>query len=411
MRKGKEANERNGGGPRANFPIFMKLVVTLLVFSFIPFLVGSLLVLWNYDSSYQEILESPSLTNAEQESLRSRANDMRHELRVRMGFFFLLFAFFIIMGTWAATKLLVQPLAEFLSGVQKIIKGDYGARITLHSNDEFAIFAERFNQMSQQLENARRREAWISRMKSRLLTLAAHQLRTPLTAIKWILYNLEQSDYGTLSKEQANAVKKGIVSVKRMIHLITSLLEVTSIEEGRFGYHIGPVSMKQLAQESIAEQVGLAESKGVKVEFLTEDVFPETLADREKMRLVVDNLITNAIVYTPSGKKVAVSLKTEEGERGKKMLVLSVRDEGIGMTQDEQKKLFTRFFRGNEAIQMHMEGSGLGLFITKKIVEHHGGTISVESEKGKGSTFTVTIPVGKGYIPQEKGSEEFFLQE
>lgn len=233
------------------------------------------------------------------------------------------------------------------------------------------------------------REKMVERMKTEFVSLAAHQLRTPLSAIKWTLRMLLDGDLGGITEEQKNFIEKTYVSNERMIALINDLLSVDRIEGGRYLYKPILTDIELAVKFVINSYKEESEKRGIKVEFKkTEKKLPLVLIDLEKMRLAIQNLFDNAMRYTRSDGKVTVSLK-----RVKKEIEVSIKDTGAGIPKDQQERVFTKFFRAANVMRMETEGSGLGLFITKNIIEAHGGKIWFESEEGKGSTFHFTLPI------------------
>jgi len=235
------------------------------------------------------------------------------------------------------------------------------------------------------------REKMIERMKSEFVSLAAHQLRTPLSAIKWTMKMLIEGDLGKITKEQKEFIEKTYHSNERMIELINDLLDVTRIEEGRYLYKPMLIDFGPVAQFVVNLYKEEVEKRQLKLEFKKpEKKLPGVMLDVEKIKLAIQNLIENAIKYTPSGGTVTVALKHDKNE-----IELSVQDSGVGIPEDQKERVFTKFFRGANVIRMETEGTGLGLFITKNIIEAHGGRIWFESEKDKGSTFYFSLPVKK----------------
>jgi len=233
------------------------------------------------------------------------------------------------------------------------------------------------------------REKTIDRLKSDFVTIAAHQLRTPLSAIKWALNLVLDGDLGKVDEKQAEVLRRGNQSNERMIVLINDLLNVARIEEGRFIYKPREISFKDLIEEAESELQRLIQEKNITVKIDAEDIV--TLVDKEKMTLAVKNLIENAINYSPSEGVIFISLKKHSDK-----LLFSIKDQGIGIPQKQQPLLFTRFFRGSNAMKTDTEGTGLGLFIVKNVIESHDGKIWFESEEGKGSTFYFELPIKKG---------------
>jgi len=237
------------------------------------------------------------------------------------------------------------------------------------------------------------REKNIEIMKSEFVSVSAHQLRTPLSAIKWTLRAILDGDAGNLNHEQGELLQKTYVSNERMITLVNDLLDVSRIEEGRNVYKPTLGDLEQLIKYFIDSYKNEAERKQVKLEFKKENrKVPKIMFDQEKMKLVVQNLIANAIRYTPAGGKVTVFLKSD-----KKEVEIAVHDTGVGIPQNQQQRVFTKFFRAQNVIRMETEGTGLGLFISKNIVEAHGGRIWFESEENKGTTFYVSLPTGEEF--------------
>ena len=233
------------------------------------------------------------------------------------------------------------------------------------------------------------REKIIERMKTEFVSLAAHQLRTPLSAIKWTLRMVLDGDLGPITEEQRDFIEKTYNSNERMINLINDLLDVTRIEEGKYLYKPVLTDFEPICQFVINSYREEVERRKLKIEFKKpEKKLPRVKVDVEKIRLAIQNLLENAIRYTKSGGEISVSLRDL-----KKEIEFSVRDTGVGIPKDQQARVFTKFFRAANVMRMETEGSGLGLFITKNIIEAHGGKIWFESEEGKGTTFYFSLPL------------------
>ena len=235
------------------------------------------------------------------------------------------------------------------------------------------------------------REKMIEKMKTEFVSLSAHQLRTPLSAIKWSLKMLLDGDAGEITPEQREFIEKSYRSNERMIGLINDLLDITRIEEGRYLYQPTLCQIEDIVQSVINSYQEEFKKKKIKFEFKRpEEKLPKVKVDEEKMGLAIQNLLDNALRYTLTGGEVTLSLKCVNKE-----IELSVKDSGIGIPQDQQERIFSKFFRAGNAIRVETEGSGLGLFIVKNIIEAHGGKIWFQSEENKGSTFYFTLPISK----------------
>ncbi|MFH1462723.1 MAG: ATP-binding protein [bacterium] len=233
------------------------------------------------------------------------------------------------------------------------------------------------------------REKMIERMKTDFVSLAAHQLRTPLSAIKWTLKMLLDGDLGKITKKQKDFIEKTYTSNERMIALVNDLLDITRIEEGRYLFKPTSSDIKAIVQFIVAACRPELKRRKVKLEFQKpKGRLPKVMVDVEKIRLAIQNLIENAMKYTPTNGKVTISLRHD-----KKEVELSVKDTGVGIPEEQKDRIFAKFFRGSNVVRMETEGSGLGLFITKNIIEAHGGKIWFESKKNKGTTFYFTLPI------------------
>jgi signal transduction histidine kinase len=235
------------------------------------------------------------------------------------------------------------------------------------------------------------REKLVEKMKTEFVSLAAHQLRTPLSAIKWTLKMLLSGDLGKINKEQQEFIGKTYNSNERMIHLINDLLNVTRIEEGRYLYRISEFPIGDLMDSVINNLKEKIQAKKIKFNYnKPRKSLPKIKADREKIEIVVQNLIENAINYSAVGGSVTVSMDCD-----KLNLKFLVKDTGMGILEHQKPRLFTKFFRGENAAKMDTQGTGLGLFMAKNIIKAHGGKIWFESKWGEGSTFCFSLPLGK----------------
>jgi signal transduction histidine kinase len=235
------------------------------------------------------------------------------------------------------------------------------------------------------------REKYIEQLKTEFVSLAAHQLRTPLSGIKWSLKMILDGDLGPLPQEQKDFLKKALMANERLIRLVNDLLDVTRIEEGRFLYKLEEKDIVKIVEDVFNSYLELAKEKSIDFELeKLKDNFPLVKVDEEKIKLAIQNLIENALIYTLPNGKVTVTIDLQNGN-----FFFKVKDTGIGIPKEVQDRIFTKFFRASNAAKIDTEGSGLGLFITKNIIESHGGKIWFESEEGKGTTFYFTIPVKK----------------
>ncbi len=237
------------------------------------------------------------------------------------------------------------------------------------------------------------REKSVEKSKSDFVTLAAHGLRTPTAGIKWSLKMLLDEDVGKITPQQREILEKTYLSNDKVISLINDLLNVARIEEGKFLTHVALSNFASIIEGAMKTYEDVARMNNIRVEFKkSPNVLPSVMVDAQKMQLAVENLLDNAVRYTRSGGKVTVALREANGQ-----IEFQISDNGLGIPQQQQQSVFRKFFRAENVMKVETEGTGLGLFIAKSIVEAHQGKIWFESQEGKGATFFISIPLRKKY--------------
>jgi len=234
------------------------------------------------------------------------------------------------------------------------------------------------------------KEKEVDKMKTEFISLVSHQLKTPLAAMRWFLEILQNGEVGKLTKDQKECVMNIEHSNNRMIELVSNLLDISKLEAGKITINVLPTNVKTLIDELLVELRSLAKEKGITINFEIEKDLPELLLDPKLIRNVYMNLLTNAIKYTPEKGVVTISISTKRGT-----LISEVTDTGYGIPKKQQSKVFERFFRASNALAMVPDGTGLGLYLAKKIVDASGGTVGFESKENKGSTFWFHLPLKK----------------
>jgi len=233
------------------------------------------------------------------------------------------------------------------------------------------------------------RIAQANRSKTEFISIASHQLRTPLSSLKWSLNLLTDPRLGTVNEKQLDYLKMIKESNERMIRLVNDLLEVSRIEQGRMMLNPREFALEDLVQDVINDLKGFANTNNVKIFYHKEEGLPKVYADPEKIRFVVQNLTDNAIKYTKASG--TVEIKVERDGKGK--IRVRVQDQGIGIPKTQQAQVFQKFFRSDNVLKYQTEGSGLGLFIAKAIIEAVGGGVGFTSTEGSGSVFWFDLPV------------------
>lgn len=242
------------------------------------------------------------------------------------------------------------------------------------------------------------KEKEIERLKTSFVSVASHQLRTPLSGIKWALDSLSQGDAGTLNSQQKELINKTYGANERLINLVNDLLDVSRIEEGRFGYDFTLDDLEKLVKKIFNELKPMAEKHKINFVFKKPSApLPEVSFDAKKLDIAIRNIIDNSIKYTLPGGSVEIQFYVE---KDKKSLSLIVKDSGIGIPAEDQKHIFIKFFRARNVIKLQTEGSGLGLYIARKIIERHNSIVSFESEENKGSTFILQFTLDPTRMPR-----------
>src|SRR3990167_1354087 len=260
-------------------------------------------------------------------------------------------------------------------------------------NQELETYAKQLFDKDFELTLANKRLQNLEQAKSKFVSVTTHQLRTPLSAIKWTFHMLLKDDLGPTTKDQHNFIEKGYESTQRMIAIINDLLNVDYMEADRSDYNFITVDLPALIDGILFEFTNQAESKAIKLKFDKPKVnLPPVAADPIKLGIVLENLLDNAVKYTPQNGQVTVSIGDARMNSARSNLEVVVSDTGIGISEVEGSKIFHRFFRGSNAIKVQTDGTGLGLFISRDIIEKHGGAIWFESILGEGAQFPFPIP-------------------
>lgn len=254
---------------------------------------------------------------------------------------------------------------------------------------------ERFNitlrqevkKATNELERKNEQLRELDKAKDEFISMASHQLRTPLTAIKGYLSMLLEGDAGEIKVSQYDFVNEAFQGANRMVGLINDLLNVSRMETGRFFLEPAEVDLDRVVQEEMKQLSNHAKEKKLTLKYEKKGKIPKVWADETKIRQVVMNFMDNAIYYTTKGT-VTIRLSAD-----KVNVIYEVSDTGIGVPKSQQKNLFTKFYRADNARHVRPDGTGLGIYLAKKVVDDHGGELIFHSTEGKGSTFGFKFPL------------------
>lgn len=243
-------------------------------------------------------------------------------------------------------------------------------------------------------------EKEVSQAKTEFVSLASHQLRTPLSTIGWYLEMLLGGDVGELNEKQKQYLDEAHHSAQHMMELVNALLNVSRLELGIFSIETEPSDVATLVEKEIDEQRVQIDEKKIKIIPTIARNVPLIPIDVKLLSMVIQNILSNAVKYTPENGEIKVSLQLAKcGEAvgrqtiSEDSIVITISDTGRGIPADQQDKIFTKFFRADNVSQKGDSGTGLGLYIAKSIIDHAGGTIRFESKEGEGTTFYVTLPL------------------
>src|SRR4029079_11189067 len=285
-------------------------------------------------------------------------------------------------------------------------EGQYGRRLELRSRDELQVLAETFNHMSarlkhnvEQLEDSNEKLAAanedlreLDRVKSDLLANVSHELRTPLTAIKGYTDYILEGRLGPITEKQERGLVVVQRNLERLSKSINALLDYARMETGRLALNVQPFDLAQLLEQIVTTLRSELERKRISFLSRVATDLPPVIADRERVSQVLENLVINALKFTPEGGRITVGA-SRGSLAGRPAAEILVSDTGIGIPEAQIGKVFARFHQVDGSSTRRIGGVGLGLAIVKSILDAHGAAITVESAVGRGTTFRFSLPI------------------
>jgi len=280
-----------------------------------------------------------------------------------------------------------RPLEELVDASGRLAGGDLEARVKIGGLSETATLGAAFNEMAGELQRRAGERDQLETMKDEFVLTASHELRSPLTSVQGFaeLLLLERDK---LSPTQADTVEIILDNTRHLVRLLNDLLDLARSDAGRLTIKPTPTDPGPLVEDCARTMRSQTEAKGQSLHLQVDRNLPQIHVDRDRIRQVLVNLLTNAHEYCPEGAAIRVTAERRDAE-----VALAVSDDGPGMAEDQLEHIFERFTRGDAGLTQHVGGTGLGLAISKSLVELHGGTIAAESTPGLGSTFRVHLPV------------------
>jgi signal transduction histidine kinase len=304
------------------------------------------------------------------------------------------------------------PIELLREATRKFGEKKFESRVTIRTNDEFEELGTSFNEMaasledylqiirksSEELREANRKLETLDKLKSNLVTTVSHELRTPLTSIK---ANAELILMKPAMRDEKKLKLLRIINEEsdRLSRLINDLLDLSRIEAGTVQWHTQQVSLKDVIPLSVETVLPLAQNKGLHLTTALVGTLPAIFGDKDRLVQLVTNLLSNAIKFTPADGSITIKAHQEQAPLPR--LVVTVSDTGVGIPPEDITLIFDKFHRASHSMTDETEGTGLGLYIARQIVEHLGGEIWATSTQGSGSTFTFTLPLPGNVTPAE----------
>lgn len=278
------------------------------------------------------------------------------------------------------SKLIDRPESSLLKSINSVKGLVAGLTYGLISEQESSHYLRRLKLFDKKLEE-------LDETRDEFISMASHQLRTPLTSVKGYVSMILEGDAGAINHEQRTMLNQAFASCQRMVYLISDLLNVSRIKTGKFVINRSPVNLDEVARDEIAQINEIAKSRSIKIDYLPPRSIHNLNLDETKIRQVIMNFIDNALYYTPADGRIIVSLVDRPSA-----IELRIKDNGIGVPKSERHYLFTKFYRATNARKARPDGTGLGLFMAKKIIIAQGGAVIFDSVEGRGSTFGFMFP-------------------
>ncbi len=290
-----------------------------------------------------------------------------------------------LLGVVVLAYSIIRPLKELMRGIRSISKDRYSEPVKIHSQDELGEVASAFNEMADRLRQE-------ERLRSDFISMLSHEIRTPLTSIRESVNMISEEVMGPINDRQHKFLEIAGAEIGRICDLLNHLMQASRLEPSALKLQREPVDSYALVSACIESLKPSAEAKLIEIASEIPPDTPDVLGDSQYLQQVFLNLLGNAIKFSDAHSQIWVRVSAMDKSN---MLTFKVVDTGPGILEEDQGELFNKFYRA-PTVREHLDGVGLGLSITKNIVEAHTGTIWVESQVGSGSTFSFTLPIAPG---------------
>ncbi|MBD3355117.1 HAMP domain-containing protein [Candidatus Woesearchaeota archaeon] len=293
----------------------------------------------------------------------------------------------VVAGSFVFLSKITSPIKKLYKTTQQLEKGNFNARADIKTGDELEDLGNTLNKAIETLGKTDAERKQIDKAKTEFMSITSHELRSPMTPMRAQLQMLLGEYYGKLNKKQKNSIDIVLRNTTRLDNIIQDFLEISRIEAARLKFKFKRTNLKEHIERLVEEMKGFMPEKKIKIEAKIKKL-PTIDVDPDRTMQVLRNLINNAKKFSPENSKIVIT-----AEKKNNMIEFSVKDQGIGISPEDQRKLFEPFFQAEQTMYREHGGTGLGLAICKGIIEAQNGRIWIESQKGKGTTFFFTVPL------------------
>ena len=345
---------------------------------------------WTPEATINEwigIISAERLKNEEEIELATRELNRKGRLSAKNGLIGLAVSSLVgLLGIFYLAYSMIRPLRELMDGIREISSDRLSRPMEVRGEDEFSELAHAFNEMAHRL----RKE---ERMRSDFISMLSHEIRTPLTSIRESVNMIQEEVMGPINKRQQKFLEIAGSEISRISDLLSHLMQASRLEPGLLNMKLEPIDPHSLITECTNSIKLAAEAKKIELRVQVPPQLPPIVGDHKQLQQALLNYLSNAVKFSGTDTRVTIGVRQH---RSKNRLSFFVKDNGPGILEEDQAFLFNKYYRGQRERE-RLEGVGLGLSIVKNIVESHHGTVWVNSQVGKGSTFGFTLPSAPGH--------------